>query len=259
MPRWEVGLGLGVLSVPFYRGADTGRTYILPVPYVVYRGTYLQMDEEGLRGQLFTSDRLKLDVSVAGGVPVPEDNEGARAGMSKLHPTIEVGPQLEYRLWRREDRRAALWLHWPVRSAFTVNWGEFQHQGWVVSPYVEYKTRYGGTDTAAPWTVSVGAGPLFADRSYHAYFYEVPAGKATSSRHEFHADAGYSGSRVTLTLHRRVGHWWLGAFARADSLQGAVFGDSPLVRRDGYYAVGAAAAIVFGASRRPGESRNGRP
>src|SRR3569623_1251868 len=103
-PVWELGLGLGVLSVPYNRGADEGRSYLNPVPYIIYRSRYMQVDEEGLRGKLFRSDRLLLDVSVAGGVPVPENSDGPRAGMAKLSPTVEIGPQLEYELWRAGRR-----------------------------------------------------------------------------------------------------------------------------------------------------------
>lgn len=244
LPAWEVGLGLGVISVSFYRGAAQGRTYFLPVPYLIYRGRFLQMDEGGIRGKLFTSDRLKLDVSMAAGVPVPEDTDGVRADMPKLSPSVELGPQLEYRLWRPQQGRGALWLHLPVRSAFSVNFGEFRHQGWIFSPFIEYETRDDG-----PWAIGIGAGPLFADRGYHDYFYEVQANQATAARPEYHPDGGYSGSRVTLTLRRRVGHWWFAAFARADDLRGAVFTDSPLVQEESYYAVGVAMARVFATSR----------
>jgi len=246
-PVWELGLGLGVLSVPFYRGADEGRSYLIPVPYIIYRSRYLQVDEEGLRGKLFRSDRLLLDLSVAGGVPVPENADGPRAGMAKLSPTVEIGPQLEYELWRADDRHAALWLHLPVRSALSVNWGEFQDQGWVFSPYVEYQTPDGGR--GGPWGKSIGIGPLFADRRYHDYFYEVTGAEARPGRPEYHPDAGYSGSRVTLTLHKRIERWWFGAFVRVDHLDGAVFADSPLVRNDWYYAAGAAVARLFATSR----------
>lgn len=144
LPKWEVGLGLGVISVPFYRGADAGRSYILPIPYFKYRGRYLQVDEGGLRGKLFASDRLLLDISVAAGVPVPETSDGTRAGMRELHPTLEIGPQLEYRLRRARQRDAALWLRLPLRAAFSVDWNEFDDHGWVFAPYIEYETRNGG-------------------------------------------------------------------------------------------------------------------
>src|SRR3569832_1435637 len=247
LPAWEVGLGLGVISVPFYRGADRGRTYLIPVPYLVYRGRFLQMDEAGIRGKLFTSDRLKLDVSLAAGVPVPEENDGVRSDMPTLSPTVALGPQLEYRMWRAQEGRGSLWLHLPVRSAFSVNFGEFRHQGWIFSPYIEYETRDGSPDT--PWAISIGAGPLFADRSYHDYFYEVLSSQATAARPEYHPDGGYSGSRVTLTVHRRIGRWWFGAFARADDLHGAVFANSPLGQKETYYAVGAAVVRMLATSR----------
>lgn len=247
LPAWEVGFGLGMISVPFYRGAEHGRAYLLPVPYLVYRGRFLQMDEAGIRGKLFTSDRLKLDVSVAAGVPVPKETDGVRSNMPELSPTLELGPQLEYRIWRTQEGHSAAWLHLPVRSAFSVNFGEFRHQGWIFSPYVEYETRDGSP--GGPWAIGIGAGPLFADRTYHDYFYEVVASQATATRPEYHPDGGYSGSRVTLTLHRRIGRWWLGAFARVDDLHGAAFADSPLVRTETYYAVGAAVVTLLATSR----------
>ncbi|MEK7323200.1 MAG: MipA/OmpV family protein [Pseudomonadota bacterium] len=247
LPVWEVGLGLGVISVPFYRGADAGRSYAFPVPYLKYRGRYLQVDEGGLRGKLFTSDRLLLDISVAAGVPVPASRDGARAGMRELHPTLEIGPQLEYRLWRVRDRDAAVWLHLPLRAAFSVNWNEFDDQGWVLAPFVEYETR--GAGPGGPWKVGVGAGPLFATGGYHDYFYEVLPGQATAARPEYHADGGYSGSRLTLTAQKRYGDWWIGGFARLDSLSGAVFEDSPLVRENYYYAAGLAVSRLLATSR----------
>ncbi len=247
LPLWEVGLGLGVISVPFYRGADAGRSYAFPIPYLKYRGRYLQVDESGLRGKLFTSDRLLLDISVAAGVPVPETSDGTRAGMPNLHPTLEIGPQLEYRLWRTEHRDAAAWLHLPLRAAFSVAWGEFDDQGWVFAPFIEYETRNGGP--RGPWKVGIGAGPLFATRGYHDYFYEVLPGQATTVRPEYHADGGYSGSRITFTAQKRYGDWWIGAFARLDNLNGAVFEDSPLVRENYYYAAGLAVSRLLATSR----------
>lgn len=247
LPKWEVGLGLGVISVPFYRGADAGRSYVLPIPYLKYRGRYLQVDEGGLRGKLFTSDRLLLDISVAAGVPVPETSDGARAGMRELHPTLEIGPQLEYRLRRARQRDAALWLRLPLRAAFSVDWNEFDDHGWVFAPYIEYETRNGGP--RGPWKVGVGAGPLFATRGYHDYFYEVLPGQATAARPEYHAAGGYSGSRITLTAQKRYGDWWIGGFARLDNLNGAVFEDSPLVRENYYYAAGLAVSRLLATSR----------
>ena len=37
-PLWELGLGVAALRLPDYRGSDQSSTYLLPLPYVVYRG-----------------------------------------------------------------------------------------------------------------------------------------------------------------------------------------------------------------------------
>ena len=37
-PLWEFGLGAASLSFPAYRGSDQRRNFLLPVPYVIYRG-----------------------------------------------------------------------------------------------------------------------------------------------------------------------------------------------------------------------------
>jgi len=50
LPRWELGLGLAGLSIPDYRGSDEQRGYLLPLPYVQYRGEIFQIDREGAHG-----------------------------------------------------------------------------------------------------------------------------------------------------------------------------------------------------------------
>ncbi len=37
-PLWELGIGTGILRMPDYRGSDESRWYLLPYPYVIYRG-----------------------------------------------------------------------------------------------------------------------------------------------------------------------------------------------------------------------------
>jgi hypothetical protein len=48
-PLWEAGVGVGVLRLPHYRGSDQSHTWVLPVPYFVYRGEFLRADREGAR------------------------------------------------------------------------------------------------------------------------------------------------------------------------------------------------------------------
>jgi len=94
-PEWEFGMGVGAVDFPIYRGAEERRTYVLPTPYVQYRGKFLRVERERVRGLLFRHDRVELDISVNGSVPVKSKDSRARQGMPDLDPTLELGPELQ--------------------------------------------------------------------------------------------------------------------------------------------------------------------
>ena len=89
-PLWELGAGGFAFAQPDYRGADEGRGYVLPIPYVAYRGDRFRVDREGIRGLLFESDRVEFDLSLFATPPVKSNDNTARAGMNDLDPTIEI-------------------------------------------------------------------------------------------------------------------------------------------------------------------------
>ena len=53
---------------------------------------------------------------------------------------------------------------------------------------------------------------------------------------------------MTLTLTRRFDGYWIGAFARYDTLAGASFADSPLVQKKESFMIGVGVAWVFAQS-----------
>lgn len=244
-PLWEVGAGIGVLSLPAWRGADETRNYVLPVPYFTYHGRFLRADRHGIRGVLFDSDRIDLGISLAASPPVGSDRSGARAGMPDLDATAEVGPQLDLTLWRSDGHARALKLILPLRTAFTLS-GQPHQEGWVFSPALNLDI----TDMAAlpGWNLGLRSGPLFASRRQHAYFYAVTPAQATATRPAYAASGGYSGSQFLASLSKRYPGYWVGGYARYDALQGAAFEDSPLVSRNHYLAAGVAVAWVFAES-----------
>ena len=144
------------LSFPDYRGSDESRLYAIPFPYVVYRGTFLKADKDGVRGAFFDSDRVELNVSVGASVPVKSDDNRAREGMPDLQPTVEFGPALDLNLWRSDDRRYKVDLRLPVRAAVTVM-GGMDGAGWEFSPRLTLDI----TDVAglAGWNLGLLAGP----------------------------------------------------------------------------------------------------
>jgi len=241
-PLWELGVGVSALSFPDYRGSDESSLYFLPFPYVVYRGTFLKADKDGIRGAFFDSDRVELNVSVGASVPVKSDDNSARQGMPDLQPTVEFGPSLDLTLWRNHDRRYKLDLRLPVRAAVTVM-GGVDYAGWEFSPRLALDID----DVAglAGWNLGLLAGPMYGSERSHDYFYSVAPQYATAERPVFDADAGYAGSQFLVSVSKRYSKIWLGAFARWDSLDGAVFADSPLVKRENYFAAGVGIAWIL--------------
>lgn len=238
-PLWEFGLGATALSLPHYRGSDQTQSWLLPLPYFVYRGQFFRADREGARAVLLDSERFELDFSLAASAPTRSEDNLARQGMPDLAPTIEIGPNANFGLARGTDWKVELRV--PVRAAFTLE-GRPHHVGWSATPYATLEGRVRG------WDVGVRAGPLWGDRRLNAYVYEVAPVYATAQRPAWRARAGFGGWQTTLGASRRFGPWWVGAFVRHDSVAGAAFEGSPLVRQRGTVAAGVALSWVFSAS-----------
>ncbi|WP_151447131.1 MipA/OmpV family protein [Lacisediminimonas profundi] len=244
-PLWEAGVGIGVLSLPDYRGADQRGQTVLPLPYLVYRGEWLKADRDGIRTMLFQSERIELNISALGTLPVTSRNNNARRGMADLRPTVELGPTLNIHL-RPPDSRSTLQLRFPLRAAIALD-TPLRHVGWVFAPSLGWQGRE--LPGMAGWNLSVSGGPQFQDRRYNETFYSVASSEVLPSRPAYAARAGYAGSQVTVTLTRRFPNFWVGAFARYDYLGGAAFEDSPLMRSRNSLAAGFGVSWVFGQSR----------
>ena len=242
-PLWELGGGVAGVRLSDYRGSDESRTYVLPLPYVVYRGTWLRADREGARALLFETPRASVDVSIAGSVPVRSRDNAARRGMSDLAPTVEVGPNLNLRLLGSSDARLRLDLRLPLRAAVTV-----QRSPEVIGATFSPNLNLDVQGLAGGWKLGMLGGPVYADRKYHAYYYDVSAADATATRPRYDAAGGYGGWRALAAVSRRVGPLWVGGFLRYDSLRGAAFVDSPLVRRQRDVTAGLGVSWVFASS-----------
>jgi outer membrane protein len=232
-PLYEFGLGVGAIAFDDYRGSDTAHGYPLPLPYVLYNGKFLKANRDGIRGTLFNQDRLELNLSFDATTPVRSDRE--RSGMPDLKSTVELGPSLDLHLMRSDDARVKLDLRMPVRAALTVE-ASPKIIGWTFTPRLalDIKSPLGFEG----WNLGLLSGPLFADRRYHAYFYTVAPQYATVSRPAYEASGGYAGTQFISALSKRFPKFWVGAYARYDSLTGAAFADSPLVQRKSYLSGG---------------------
>lgn len=243
-PLWEAGMGVAFISFPYYRGSIERKNYVLPTPYLVYRGEFLQVSHEHMRGMLFKGKDMDLDISINASVPVKSQDVAARNGMPNLDPTFEIGPSLNFHLIRSEGGTADLDLRLPMRPVWTP---KLDQVGWLFQPQLNVDIKDIGGNVG--WNLGLVTGLIFADQRYHRYFYDVDPAFATPARPAYRAHGGYSGGQFIVALSKRFPGYWVGGFAKWDTLQGAAFADSPLVKTRQYFTTGVAISWIFDQSK----------
>jgi outer membrane scaffolding protein for murein synthesis (MipA/OmpV family) len=243
LPLWELGVGVATLRVPDYRGSDESGSYVLPLPFFVYRGEWLRADREGARAILVEAQRFEVDVSLAAAVPAR--NNAAREGMPELPARVEFGPSTNVEFWSAADRSSKLELRAPLRAAFTFQLPP-RAVGWTFNPHLNLDLR----GIAGGWDLGLQSGAVFGNRRFHDFLYGVAASEATAQRPAYEARAGYAGWFALAGASRRFDHIWVGAFFRYDNLGGSVVAASPLVKTEQNLTFGIAASWIFSVSDR---------
>jgi outer membrane protein len=249
LPLWEAGIGVTGLTVPDYRGSNQQRFYALPLPYVVYRGEIFKVDRNGVYGLVFQSDRVHLNISADGGVPVESGSNTARRDMPDLDPTFQIGPKLEICLVSDCKADTLVQLRLPVRAvvAAATDLSHYKGIGVVFHPQLNFDFK---NMPAQGWIFGFAFGPIFATQEYHEYYYGVPDYQAIPGfRPAYRAKGGYSGSQLVMAVTKRYRDFWFGAFASYDELSGAVFDNSPLMRTKQAFMAGFGVAWVFSRSK----------
>lgn len=221
---WEFGLGVGAVAGPDYRGSKENRSYFAPIPYIIYRGKFIQTDREGVRGQFLQSDRLELNLSLSANI-TPESYKNrlrASLGLPELGSTLEVGPALNINLTGASLRDGWL-LSLPLRGVFAIGGDETGYIGYLVQPQLMYRQRWNALSFSYRTSVT------YASEDYHSYYYGMNLEQATAEFPEYTAQAGYSGWANQASISHGFGDWRLGIFVRHDLLNNARFIDSPLV------------------------------
>lgn len=248
-PLWEAGIGVTGLTIPDYRGSNQQRFYALPLPYLIYRGDVLRVDRKGIYGLLFRSDRVHLNISADGGVPVKSDHNTARSGMPDLDPTFQIGPKLEICLVSDCSADTVVYFRLPVRAvvAAATDLSHVKGIGIVTQPQINVDFK---NFPARGWIYGFAFGPIFATQEYHEYYYGVQDYQAVPGfRPAYRAKGGYSGSQLVMAVTKRFDHIWFGVFASYDELSGAVFDNSPLMRTKQSFMAGFGIAWVFAKSK----------
>lgn len=239
LPLWEAGVGLGGLNLPLYPGSDRRVSWVLPIPYFVYRGKRLHISRDVLSGRLFHSDDLTVELSADYGLPVRSKDTPIRAGMPDIDFLVEVGPSLKWVIHRNASRRRHWSLELPVRAVLESDLTYIRSVGWRFNPKLRFQQYFG------PWYLSVWLGAYVNDSRYDRLLYGVAPRYATAGRPAYKAGSGYGGLVFSTSLSYRMGNWWFGGFIHAQTVRGATFEDSPLVRSRSGIGGGIAVAWIF--------------
>jgi len=241
-PLWELGAGIATFHSPHYLGAEQSQTYVLPTPYFVYRGDIFKADKGGIRGLFYQSDKLDLGISASGALPVNNDDNDARRGMDDLDTQIELGPMIEYQLYKKDGRLLRFDL--PVRGSFLLGDEFLRHRGWTTNPRLHFQTEIN------KWQVVFTAGGVWSDQRYHAYVYDVDSEFVTSDRPFYQSKSGFTAKRFTISSKKRVKDWYFSAALRYYDLNGAANENSPLLKKNDYWSASFVVSKIFRVSKK---------
>jgi outer membrane protein len=242
--EWELGAGVAGFDIPLYVGSDQNKQYLFPVPYVKLKTDYLEIDE-GVRGFLFSSPSMRIDISAGLGVPVRSQDSVARQGMPNLKTVLQLGPSLEITMSGSRSGLDELRLEFPVRGAIATDIKHNEGVGWIFEPRFTYEKRQVNKQGLA---YSATIGLRYATSEYHAYYYDVDSVYATAQRPAFSSDKGYSGLITNFVVSWRDDdflYWWV---LRYRNLNNAVYENSPLVEVKDYYSFGVGVTWLFASS-----------
>ncbi len=118
LPLWEYGV-VGLASrLPYYPGSKAYLNYVLPLPYLIYRGKIIKASDNELRGIFWRTNKFETDVSFSWNPPV-SSNHTAREGMPDLDTIVEMGPALRYYFYTYNEGNSC-YLQADLRMAVSV-------------------------------------------------------------------------------------------------------------------------------------------
>jgi len=239
---WEIGLFNGAAQIPHYRGSDEYNWYVVPLPYVIYRGQIIQADREGVKGIFFKTKSFESSLSISGNPPVDGDND-AREGMPDLDAMFELGPSLKWHFTGDFlPQSDALYAQIALRAASSIAFDSGVDLSYL-GLHADISLSYANQSFLKKQEIGFGGkiSADFADKDLNSYFYDVEQQYVRSDRHFYASDTGYAGFSLSGWMQKKLTDALsLGVYSRWDNISGAVYEDSPLVKEKNNFTVGCA-------------------
>jgi len=167
--------------------------------------------------------------------------------MNNIYPTFEVGFLSELFLWSSKNQKVRLNFRWPIRQVIATDFREFDDAGIYSVPYLALSIM--PQENTLGWGIEPSLAVMWGSQRYHQYFYGVPSVHARPDRPFYQGKRGFSGTQLSVVLSKRYKNLMFFPFIRYDILKGAVFEDSPLVRKKNYLLGGIGLAWLFISSK----------
>lgn len=232
LPRWEIGIGAIARVATEYPGAEHYRTSLTPIPYLKYRGRFLELGgDQTFRLVPFRTDSFELGFSFDGSSRVDNRESAPGTVQPDLDALVEFGPEFIFRLAERPalvgDRAGGrLEAVLQTRGVFSIRKG-VSYEGAVIRPALRYRQN-GALRPGSRLQASIG--PVFATEGVQDKYYEVAPG---SDDPGYDAAGGFLGTEmraaIRYPLTSRLNA--IGGFA-ATYLGGGVNSGSPLRKSD---------------------------
>lgn len=245
-PRWELGAFGVVVSQQAYPGADQNVARALALPFALYRGPVLRVDQSTVGVRAVRTPRFEFDIGFAGAFGSASSEIEARRGMPNLGTLVEFGPRLKWNAHVADD--GTRWrLDLPLRGVFDLD-DRLAARGLSFEPELQIDRR-----SALGWRTTTSLGAVFGNERLADVFYQVDPAFATATRPAYDARAGLIAWRLGLSASVPLGpDWRVFGFTRLDSVAGAANRASPLVRQTTGLTAGIGIAWTALRSSRPG-------
>lgn len=199
----QLGLGAGYGIVPHYPASNQSSSKSIVLPIIIYRGDILKSDqEEGTRAELFRSSELDINLSFGARFSNDSKDNIARTGMPNLNYILEIGPSLNYKIFR-ERHKKLLTFQVPLRFTTETDFKKYNYLGLVFQPEIKFQ-MFNLFVENLKYTSSISF-EFFSDRVAN-YFYEVEPQYANSDRTQYKAQSGFShvtvGQSVTYDFNQ---------------------------------------------------------
>lgn len=233
-PRWEFGVGGAGLSLEAYPASSEKTNRVFALPYFIYRGERVRMQDGNLTAVAVENRRYRLDLSLGASLNVDSEDVPLRAGLPDLDFLFEIGPKIEVSLWDKvsaaDRRRHRLVWETALRASFSTDFSSLSSRGFVLNTQLDYELEgFITPDTK----LIVGGGPIWVTEELGDYIYGIDEAFGTASRPAFQGRSGYLATNLVVGFrHRFTENLQMFAALGVGLHDGAANRNSPLFEDD---------------------------